>query len=309
MISIFLQTLPFFALIGCGYLAARWRFFPAEAAAILSRFVFYFALSAMLLRLGATLPFDAIWRPDFLLAYGLACGVLYGGTFVLARLRGEATALATFEAHLSVTGNAGCLGRPLFVALFGVAAAGPLMASISLDLVVFGGLTVFLIELNRGKRTGVAAIATAASGLVRNPMFVSVVAGLIWSRLGLPWPDVLDQFTATLGAAATPCALFAIGCSLTQQSADERLGTAIWLSVLKLAAHPALVAISMLVIFDIEPFYAAMAIAAASLPAAGNVFILAQNYGVAVQRVSGTILVSTVLSVVSVTLILAILPL
>ena len=46
-------------------------------------------------------------------------------------------------------------------------------------------------------------------------------------------------------------------------------------------------------------------VAAASLPVAGNVFILAQHYGVAPQRVSTAILISTALSVLTVTAVIA----
>ena len=46
-------------------------------------------------------------------------------------------------------------------------------------------------------------------------------------------------------------------------------------------------------------------VAAASLPVAGNVYILAQHYGVAPQRVSTAILISTAASVVTVTAIIA----
>jgi predicted permease len=52
-------------------------------------------------------------------------------------------------------------------------------------------------------------------------------------------------------------------------------------------------------------FDAAVMIAAASLPVAGNVYILAQHYGVAPQRVSASILISTALSIVTVSLIIA----
>ena len=45
-------------------------------------------------------------------------------------------------------------------------------------------------------------------------------------------------------------------------------------------------------------------IAAASLPVAGNVYILAQHYGVAPQRVSAAILVSTAVSIVTVSLVI-----
>jgi hypothetical protein len=46
-------------------------------------------------------------------------------------------------------------------------------------------------------------------------------------------------------------------------------------------------------------------IAAASLPVAGNVYILAQHYGVAPHRVSASILISTALSIVTVSVVIA----
>ena len=61
MVEIFLRTLPFFAIIGLGYWAGRARFFSEEATAYLTKFVFFFALSAMLFRFAATLPFEEIF--------------------------------------------------------------------------------------------------------------------------------------------------------------------------------------------------------------------------------------------------------
>ena len=61
MLPIFLKTLPFFALIAAGWIAGRTRFFPAEATAWLTKFVFYFALSAMLFRFAATLDMAELW--------------------------------------------------------------------------------------------------------------------------------------------------------------------------------------------------------------------------------------------------------
>jgi hypothetical protein len=77
------------------------------------------------------------------------------------------------------------------------------------------------------------------------------------------------------------------------------MGVALWLSASKLVLHPAAVAVAALVIFPVEPYAAGVMVAAAALPVAGNVFILAQHYGVAPKRVSASILVSTVLSVLT----------
>jgi predicted permease len=46
-------------------------------------------------------------------------------------------------------------------------------------------------------------------------------------------------------------------------------------------------------------------IAACSLPVAGNIYMIAQHYGVAPQRVSASILISTALSIVTVSLVIA----
>ena len=66
MIEIFYKTIPFFALIGLGYSAAITRFFSAEATAYLTKFVFYFALSAMLFRFSSDLSLSELYDPCLL---------------------------------------------------------------------------------------------------------------------------------------------------------------------------------------------------------------------------------------------------
>jgi predicted permease len=69
--------------------------------------------------------------------------------------------------------------------------------------------------------------------------------------------------------------------------------------------HPLCVAFGVLYLFQVTPFSAMIAIAAASLPVAGNVYMLAQHYGVAPHRASAAILISTLLSIVTVPLVIA----
>ena len=49
-------------------------------------------------------------------------------------------------------------------------------------------------------------------------------------------------------------------------------------------------------IAGLDPFSRAMMLIYAAMPVAGNVFILAQHYGIAPQRVSASILISTAVS-------------
>ena len=58
-------------------------------------------------------------------------------------------------------------------------------------------------------------------------------------------------------------------------------------------------------IFYVDAHLAAVMVCAAALPVAGNVYILAQYFGVAPQRVSASILVSTAFSIITVSLVIA----
>jgi len=304
MLAIFLKTLPFFALIGLGYGAGRTRFFSDEATASLTKFVFYFALSAMLFRFAAHLSLADVFNWRFIGAYLSATATVYVLATIVALVRRRGLEEAAIEAQCAIIGNAGFLGVPMLTLLLGPAAIGPVMMVLSVDLIVFGSLIVILITGSRDGRLAPGILRTVGLGLLANPMIVSIVLGLAWSKFNLPLPAPAEEFLTILGAAATPGALFAIGASLASKSA-ERLTVAAWLSFCKLVLHPGAVAIAALLIYGVERYSAGVMIATASLPVAGNVYILAQHYRVAPHRASAAILLSTALSVLTVSLVVA----
>ena len=304
MIEVFLQTLPFFGLIGLGYWAGRSGFFTAEATVYLTKFVFYFALSAMLFRFAANLSLAEVFDTRFVAAYLTGSIAVYALATLIARLRGRPVTEAAMEAQCAVIGNTGFLGVPMLVVLLGEAAAGPVLMVLALDLIVFSSLITLIVTFVREGRLSGELPRILLGGLLRNPMIVAMGLGLAWSVTEAPVPGPLNEFLAILGAAATPGALFAIGAQLATKSA-ERMTVAGWLSFSKLVLHPAAVAVAALVIFSVEPFAAGVMIAAAALPVAGNVYMLAQHYGVAPQRVSAAILLSTAASIATVPVVIA----
>ena len=303
MLEVFLQTLPFFLLIGLGYGAGRSGFFPEEATAWLTKFVFYFALSAMLFRFSANLSIGQVWDWTFVVAYLWGTAFVYGIATLVALFRRLSIEEAAIEAQCAVIGNVGFLGIPMLVLLMGEAAIAPVMLVLAVDLIVFGSLVVILVTGSRDGRMSIGILRTVGLGLLKNPMIVSITLGLSWSALRLPIPDPMNQFVILLGGAATPGALFAIGASLASKSAERPLAAG-WLSGCKLILHPGFVALAALVLFPVEPYAAAVMIAAAALPVAGNVYILAHHYGVAPHRVSASILISTAFAVLTVSLVI-----
>ena len=304
MIDVLLQTLPFFALIAVGYGAGRTGFFTPEATAYLTKFVFYFALSAMLFRFSANLSLVEILDWPFVFAYLWGTMFIYLIATGVALLRKRGIEEAAVEAQCAVIGNVGFLGIPMLVLLLGEQAIGPVMLVLAVDLIVFGSLIVILITGSRDGRMSLGVLRTVGIGLLKNPMIVSITLGLIVSGFGLPIPKPANEFLSILGAAATPGALFAIGASLATKSA-ERVAVAGWLSFAKLVLHPSAVAFAALFMFTVDPYAAGVMIAAAALPVAGNVYILAQHYGVAPSRVSASILISTAASVFTVSAVIA----
>ncbi len=299
MIEVLMRVLPFFALIGVGYLAGRTQFISEAGTAAITKFVFYFALSAMLFRFASNLSLGDIYSTPFVLAYLSGCTVVYLLATAVALMRRVSMAEAAVEAQCAVIGNTGFLGVPMLVALLGKAAAGPVLMVLSIDLIVFSSVITVLITLAREGRLSLGILRVLAIGLLQNPMIVSMGLGLIWSMTRVPVPGPVNDFMGLLGGAATPGALFAIGASLASKSA-ERIEVAAWLSFCKLVLHPLAVGTAALLLFPVEAFSAHVMIAAASLPVAGNVYILAQHYGVAPQRVSASILISTAVSILTV---------
>lgn len=303
MWPIFLQTLPFFAIVALGFGAGKRGFFPPEATAWLTRFVFYFALSAMLFGFAANMTLADIFDPRAAAAWLTGGFAIYALVFAVALIRRAPLLEATMEAQVGVIGNTGFLGVPMLVMILGAQAAGTVILALVLDMIVFSSLLTIIVTWSREGRISPRLPGVILLGLARNPMVVAMVLGLAWSATGLSLWQPVNAFLTLLGAAATPGAMFAIGASLATSRA-ERLHLAGWLTFAKLALHPAAVAVAALA-FAVPPFAAGVLVVAAALPVAGNVYILAQHYGIAVGRVSASILISTALSVLTVPLAIA----
>lgn len=290
-------TVPFFAIIFFGYLAARLRWVPLEAVPAFNGFLLYFAVPALLFRLVAEMTVADVAQVGYLLAYSAAG--------IIALLVIAVGAVSIFKARLrdaafyglagSVT-NVGYLGIPLVVALLGERAAGPAIMSTVVDQTVTAAVALALAQFDiSGGRGWIRGTSEAVLRALTNPFLISIAAGAAVSLLGWKLPTPAVEIVRLLGNSAGPCALFAIGVSLVR--INEPLSSAIIaLPVLgKLLLHP-LMAWLILSAFHIDPFAKTVAVLTAALPTAGWAFIFAQRYEADAPRVSAVILCTTALS-------------
>ncbi len=78
-----------------------------------------------------------------------------------------------------------------------------------------------------------------------------------------------------------------------------------WITILKLLIHPAVTWVLAGLVLDMPPLWVASAVIMASLPTAALVFVLADKYQIFLERAAASIVVTTVVSVISVSVILA----
>ena len=302
MLQIFINTLPFFALITLGYGAARFALFSRDATVHLTKFVFYFALSAMLFKFSSNLALKEILERDFMAAYLLGSLAVYVITTSIARFRGQSFDIAVIEAQCSVIGNMGWMGLAMIPILLGEQSISYVIMVLIVDLMVFGPLVVILLVGYQEGRLSPQVLQTIGIGLIKNPLVVSISTGLAWAAFEVPVPDLLNSFMTILGGASTPGALFAIGASMAF-AAKGQLATPVYLATNKLLIHPLAVGIAAVFVFGLDPFASAVMISCAAMPVAGNVYMIANHYGVPNERISIAILVSTTVSIISISLI------
>lgn len=287
-------TVPFFALILLGYVAARQRWVPPEAVPAFNGFLFYFAVPAMLFRFAANTPFREIANVPYFLAWSASgAAVVIAVTAIARRWTGTGMRDAAFYGLSGAVSNAGYLGVPLVVALMGDRAAAPAILAIVADLLVVASVGLALAEMQGATRRGWRDdVRDAVVRLALNPFVVAMVLGAACSGFGWQLRTPFAEIVKLLADAAGPCALFAIGVSLVRPDAPLKSPVLALPVAAKLVVHPLVVGLAMAAI-GMDEFTIKAAILVAALPSAGWVFIFALRYEADAGRVSATILLST----------------
>jgi predicted permease len=302
-------TVPFFALVLAGWLAARQRVLPESAIPGLNAFVLYFALPCLLFRFGMNTPVFELLNPAMLGVYLLAALIIVGFTIAVTWSARMQLKDAAFGALVAAFPNTGFMGVPLLVALLGPAAAGPVISTVLADLFITSSLCIALAQAGSGGAAGGtrAAVGRALRGALSNPLPWSIAAGAAFSVFDLKLSGPPDVVVRMLADAASPVALFTIGAVLWRagQHAHTRTPVADYLPValIKLFVHPLLVfllaAAARSLGAPLSVFQVMVLTLAAALPSASNVSLLAERYGADNGRVARIILASTVLAFAS----------
>lgn len=295
--SVFFDVVaPVFAIVALG-----WALGPRLGldARTLSRTAYYLFVPAF--------TFDVISRSDVPLAsagrmagFAVVTHLAFGAiAFGIARLLGRSRKTTAAWVMLSVFGNVGNFGLALITFRLGDAALVP--ATIYFIVIL---LTSFVVCVGVAAWTRGGGKLAAVGSVFRTPAILVAGPALLVSSAHLELPLLVSRTVGLLGGAMIPTMLFVLGVQLAQTRGLRPDADVVVVSALRLAGAPA-VAFLLAAPFGLSGLERASGILQAGMPAAILVAIIATEYDVEPGFVTAAVLFSTVASLPTLTLLLA----
>lgn len=296
-------ALPFFGLIALGFISGKLAGIPEDGMAWLNFLVIYMALPALFFQTVSRTPIEELANWRFVAATASCTMVAF--LFALAVglwLRKGNWREATIAGVVGGYANVGYMGPGLTLAALGPQATVPTALIFVFDSTLFFALVPIMMAATGTEKKG--ALHTAGLILYRvftHPFIVATLLGVVAAALHWTPPAAIDRTLEFLKNAAAPCALFALGVTVSLRPFTETPREVPALVFIKLVLHPLLIWALLAFIGGFSPIWVYTAVLMASLPPALNAFVMARQYNVYVQEASNAVLIGTIASVLTVT--------
>ncbi|MFM9976247.1 MAG: AEC family transporter, partial [Beijerinckiaceae bacterium] len=199
----------------------------------------------------------------------------------------------------------GYMGPGITLAALGPAASVPTALIFVFDCILFFTVVPFMMGMGGSEKMKVWDTAKYVfRQVVTHPFNIATAVAVLAAYFKYQPPLPVDQLITFLSRAAAPCALFALGVTVALRPYEGIPKELPMHLLIKLVIHPLLVWVVLSLVGDFDRAWVFTAMLMSSLPPAGNVFVMARQYDVYVQRASGGVLVGTIVSVFTVTLLL-----
>lgn len=279
-------VVPIFLVVLVGFLYGRRHAPDMEAANRINMDVF---TPFLILSVFASRPLNL---GDYMpLAIGGILVTLVPGLGALALARVLKVQWKTFVPPMMFR-NSGNMGLPLFLFTFG-------------EAYMPAAVILFIVENTLHFTVGMWLLnpRTHLLLVLRNPMILAAVGGLVIAGTGLALPDWLVRSLQLLGDIAVPLMLFALGVRLV------RLDLTGWrIGLVSAVAAPVLgliVVWPLVLVLDLSPVQQGMLILFAALPPAVLNFLVAERYNQEPDQVAAMVLFSNAASILVIPLVLA----
>jgi malate permease and related proteins len=296
LLSIFVSDLlPVFAIAGVGFLLAR---FAGVQVQTVSRLTFHALAPALVFNTLANSTAESSQVGRMTLFYILvAISAATMARLVAIPLRLDRRALSAFTLVV-VCSNSGNYGLPVTLLAFG-------RDALTFASVYFVASSIFsytggVLLAASGRRS----LRDAVVGIARVPAVYGALAAALTLSLGIRLPDAAMAPITLLSEAAVPMMILVLGMQLERASRPERPGVVAAAVLVSLILTP-LAAMGIAHLIGLQGAAFQAGVLQTSMPTAVITTILAVEFDVVPDFVTSVVFVSTLLSPVTVTLMIA----
>ena len=226
-------TMPLFLLMVLGALFRKLNWMDKDFASKLNSYVFKIALPATLFKDLANADIAAAWDTKFVLFCFLVTCLSILTAFLISCLWKDKTIQGEFV-QASYRSSAALLGTAIIQNIYGNSGMAPLMIVASVPLYNTAAVVVLSFLRPGQKAMDKERLKSTCVGILKNPLIIGIVVGLLWSLLRLPMPTILSKTVTNIGSTATPLGLMAMGASFELEKAFHSLKPAVTASLIKL---------------------------------------------------------------------------
>ena len=300
MIEVLIVIAPLFLIIFIGALLRWAKIADDNWSSVLNSFALKIGLPALIFSALSKTNFVFSEQSELIYANSLFLIVSFVVAYIVAKLlRLNSKNLRTLFICLAF-GNVAYLGIPTLIQIFGESILS--IASLIVAIYVFWMFTVgigFLDYSTQRNKKGI--IKKILFDLVKNPLLISVVLGLLVAGLGISIPDILSKSITMISASVTPTVLIVIGLFIGKSKiGDPKKWIPVFLFTLTtLIVLPALFYFG-LKLFGFAPSQFSTSIIDAAMPLAITPFALADVYKLNKGFIARSIVMSTILAIVTI---------
>jgi len=302
LVGLFNLLAPFFGLIGLGFLCGRLSKQPAAGLAWMQFFLIYVALPCLFYTLIADKPLSELANWPFIAVTTLCTAIAFALSFAIGMWRTSDTGESVMQGVAGSYSNIGYMGPPLILSALGPAASAPVALIFVFDNIFLFSVIPLLMAVAGVKRRNLLATAGEVGWKVAtHPFNLATMVGVLASYLQVELPSAVAKMVGWLSGAAAPCALFLLGVTVALRPLGRVPADIPPLVLIKLVLHPLLVWLLLSALGDFDPIWTYAAVIMAALPPALNIFVIATQYNLGIERASACILVGTLVSMVTLT--------
>ena len=231
--------MPIFLVMVIGYILKQIGMLNDNFVTVANKFNFKVTLPFMLFKDIAGVDIKAVFDIKYVLFCAIVSTICFWVVWGTAKLLVRDKTIRGAFVQSSFRGSAAVMGLAFIQNIYGSSAMGPLMIVSAVPLYNIFSVIVLTFEANDS--TGIdkkAKIRQAGINICKNPIILSILAGLIVGLLGIQFPTLVNKTVSNVAQMATPLALITIGAGFEGRQALAKIAPTMAASMIKLVLQP-----------------------------------------------------------------------